>query len=124
MGYKIAELKPEKAYESFRNYEYALIYMISRLKLCKTEELEEINWEECLEARFFSSDKELHIFEVEGEKKAVEVQDDGNEDMLEKKFQLDNKFISVGKHVLVQEYLAYDNDGQVRGELTRLKGIE
>lgn len=123
MGYKIAELEPEKAYASVRDYEYALIYMISQVKLCKTEELKETDWEECLEARFFSKDKELHIFEDEGEKKAVEVNDDGQDDIIEKKFQLDNKFKEVGNCVLVQEYLAYDNDGQVRVELTRLKGI-
>lgn len=124
MGYKILEIEPEKAYESIKNYKYALVYMISQLKLSKTEDLGEIDWEECLEARFFSEDKELHIFDVEGEKRVVEVCDDGQEDVIEKEYQLDNKFKNVGNTVVVQEYLAYDNDGQVRVELTRLKGIK
>lgn len=124
MGYKILEIEPEKAYESIGNYKYALVYMISQLKLSKTEDLGEIDWEECLEARFFSEDKELHIFDVEGEKKAVEVCDDGQEDVVEKRYQLDNQFKNLGTAVVVQEYLSYDEDGQIKVEVTRLKGIE
>lgn len=124
MGYKILEIEPEKAYESIKNYKYALVYMISQLKLSKTEDLGEIDWEECLEARFFSEDKELHIFDVEGEKKAVEVCDEGQEDVVEKRYQLDNQFKNLGTVVVVQEYLSYDEDGQIKVELTRLKGIE
>ena len=56
---------------------------------------------------------------------AVEVVDDGAEDAVcDKKFQLDKRFSSEGKLLCVREYLAYDEDGQVFVELTRLKGIE
>lgn len=124
MGYKITELEPTVAYESIWNYKYALVYMISELKLCQTAYIGEIDWEECLEARFFSEDKELHIFDGEDGKKAVEVKDDGKENIIEKKIQLDNKFRNIGKFISVQEYLAYDKDGQVSVEITRLKGVE
>jgi hypothetical protein len=113
----------QEAYQSVKDYTYALLYMISQRILCKTEELPMIDWEECQEARFFSEEKELHIFEDEEGMRAIIVYDTDQEDIMVKEYELDNMFVSLGKTVLVQEYLAYDDSGQVSVELTRLKGI-
>lgn len=120
-----SDITLEEAYKSIKEYKYALIYMISEIKLCKTEELkEDLKWDECLEARFFSSDKELHIFEIDGERKAVKVSDTEEDEIFEKKYLLSDKFSALGKTICVKEYLNYDKDGQVFVELTRLNSIE
>lgn len=125
MGYCFKEMEAGEAYQKINEYRYALIYMISDIAFGKTEELELPDWEECQEARFFSEDQELHIFELDGEKTAVEIVDDGaEEDVCDKKFQLDKRFSGDGNLLCVREYLAYDEDGQVFVKLTRLKGIE
>ena len=120
------DIEKEKVYQSIKMYEYALVYMLSEVILCKTEDLPKLNLEQCLEARFFSEDKELHIFETEEGKKAVEVSDKNNEDIIIKKYEIAPKFCeSKKKQVLVvQQYLDYDKDGQAVVGLTRLKGIE
>jgi hypothetical protein len=123
MGCHVQNIDLQEAYQSVKDYTYALLYMISQRILCKTEELPMIDWEECQEARFFSEEKELHIFEDEEGMRAIIVYDTDQEDIMVKEYELDNMFVSLGKTVLVQEYLAYDDSGQVSVELTRLKGI-
>ncbi len=124
MAYHVENIEITKAYESITMYEYALVYMLSEVILCKIENLPKLNFEQCLEARFFSEDKELHIFETEEGKKAVEVSDVNKEDSIIKKYEIAPKFSKVGKVLVVQEYLEYDSDGQAVVGLTRLKGIE
>lgn len=125
MGYEIQEISFEDAAASIHQYEYALVYMVSELILKKTTELGDILWEECLEARFFSQDKEIHIFDDDGTKKAVKVVDakEEEEDTYIQKYQLASKY-RLGSTLCVKEYLSYDEDGQMKIELTRLAGIE
>ena len=52
--YDIINVPVEEAYQKVKDYEYALLYMISSVNLCRTEELESVDWDECMEARFFS----------------------------------------------------------------------
>lgn len=126
MAYHVENVEITKAYDSITMYEYALVYMLSKVILCKTEKLPPLNFEQCLEARFFSEDKELHIFETEEGKKAVEVSDVDKEDIIIKKYEIAPKFCETGKKevLIVQQYLDYDEDGQAVVALTRLKGIE
>lgn len=124
MAYQVAEIEISKALENRKNYEYALVYRLSEVILCRMEQLEEFDLKECMEARFFSKDKELHIFEAEDEKCAVEITDNGREDCILKKYELAPKFSEIGKNLVVQEYLDYDEDGQAVVALTRLRGIE
>lgn len=125
MGYQSKQWELPEAYKNIKKYEYALVYMISEIILCRTNELELTDPEECLEARFFSNDRELHIFEQNGKMTAVEIIDDGEQqDICEKKVPLDDKFQKNGTTLSVLEYLSYDEDGQVFVKLTRLKGIE
>lgn len=114
----------QKPYRIPAGYDYALLYMLSGIILCRTEDLPPVNWEECQEARFFSEDRELHIFEGEDGMREAFVQDTEGDNILIREYELDSgRFHKVGKTVLVQEYLAYDGDGQVFVERTRLRGI-
>ena len=124
MAYKLAEIEVSKALESRMSYEYALVYMLSEVILCKTEQLKELDFAECTEARFFSKDKELHLFETEEGMQAVEVSDEGTDDCMIKKYELAPKFSTAGKILVVKEYLDYDEDGQAMVGLTRLVGLE
>lgn len=126
VGYKKCNKDITAALSDFKKYEYALLYNMSSLILDKTESMDLTNIDECLEAYFFSSDKMLHIFEYNGELKAVEIvdEDDNAKDTIIKKYTLNTRFNKIGRVVVVQEYLNFDEDGQAFVELTRLKGIE
>ena len=124
MGVTKKIIDMQDAYQEVYKYDYALIYMISELVLCKVTASMNINWDECMEARFFSPDKELHIFQEEGLLNAVEIKEDGECDKIIKKYDLANKFLSIGKRLVVYEYIDYDEDGQTFVSLTRLAGIE
>lgn len=123
MAYQCTEARMDEIEEKARKHEYALLHMISEKRFCKTEDLPEIDWEECLEARFFSKQGELHVFDANGERKAVEIEDDGDGLVLEKQYKLDKDYAHLGKYIVVQEYLNYDEDGQLLVELTRLKAV-
>lgn len=124
MSYKLEKVGFSKACEKIPEYKYALLYMISEVILDKTESLSEINWAECTEARFFSEDKELHFFDLDGEMQAVVVSDEDGNDELVKEYELAGKFQNVGNSVFVKEYIDYDEDGQANVVLTRLQGIK
>lgn len=123
MAYKCEEVTTDELDKKVKEYEYALLHMISEQKFRKVEELPETEWEECIEARFFSEQGELHIFDADGERKAVAVEDDGDDLVYEKMYQLDGKYRKLGEYIVVQEYLKYDEDGQLVVELTRLKAV-
>ncbi len=124
MSYRIQKIEPEDMFERIADHTYALVYMISEILLCRTSELPEIDWEECIEARFFDNDKELHIFEKDGRMQAVEITEEDGSDCLVRKYQLAKRFTDAGDLLCVHEYLDYDEDGQAVVGLTRLAGIE
>lgn len=123
MAYKCVEVTTDELDKKVKDYEYALLHMISEQKFCCIEELPETDWGECIEARFFSEQGELHVFDADGERKAVAVEDDGDGLVYEKMYRLDGKYRKLGKYIAVQEYLNYDEDGQLVVELTRLKAV-
>lgn len=123
IGYKKSEKTINSAFSDWKQYEYVLLYNMSNLVLEKVENVDKIDWEECLEAYFFSKTKMLHVFEYDGRLKAVEVEDENPEHISLKKYVLHPKFAKLGKYLIVQEYLTYDEDGQVSVALTRLSGI-
>lgn len=124
MSYRIRKVDSDEIFESAADYEFALIYMISEIWLGKTSELPVMDWEECIEARFFDKDQELHIYEEDGKLRAIEVTEENGQDCLIRKYQLANRFKSAGDLLCVCEYLDYDEDGQAVVSLTRLAGIE
>lgn len=124
MGYTVSNIGFETMKEQILQYEYALLYMISEIHLCKTEELKDIDWEQCQEARFFSENKEMHCFiDEEGKFKAVSVIDTNKDDIYVKSYRLAKSFQKYGKILQIKEHLAYDEDGQMYVALTCLKGI-
>lgn len=64
------------------------------------------------------------MFEDEEGKRAVLVADDGDGDRLVKRYEMAPKFSGIGRALKVVEYVAYDEDGQLRVALTRLAGVE
>lgn len=105
-------------------FEYGVFYNLSSIQLLVSPEAEKIDWDECYEARFFSRDKELHIFEKDGEKRALLVEDEECDETVIKGYLLAKKFENVGKSILVKEYLQYDEDGQAYVALSRLCGVQ
>lgn len=125
----------DEAKKRASKYDYALLYYFSDIELHKNDHPEEFNWEECQEARFFSEQGELHVFESENGMEAIEINDKkvlkGNtDDIIISRYKISGKFLKKGGFpknsvLVVQEYLAYDEDDcQAYTQLTRLKGIE
>ena len=126
MSYKIDIVTMEDAKDIYKSYPYALIYMMSELIFTKTEELETILWDECLEARFFGRSGELHLFRLDGEVRCRRIEDeDGGAagDILTDMYKLDGRFQKLGNGVVVKRYLKYDDDGQAYVCLTRLADV-
>ena len=125
MSYKLDTVTMEDVKESYKNYPFALIYMMSDLVFAKTEELDNILWDECLEARFFGKNGELHMFRNDGIVTCRRIEEDGEVEgeVLTDKYKLDNRFQKYGKGVVVKRYLKYDDDGQAYVGLTRLAEI-
>lgn len=126
MSYKIDTVTMEDVKEMYKNYPYALLYMMSELVFAKTEDLENVLWEECLEARFFGEKGELHLFQINGEIRCRRIEDEDGEaegEVLTDKYKLDGRFRKLGNGVVVKRYLKYDDDGQAYVALTRLAEI-
>ena len=62
---KVADISKALEAENRMNYKYALLYRLSEVKLCETVQLKDSDLKECIEARFFSEDREFHLFETD-----------------------------------------------------------
>ena len=95
-GYRKQSIPIEEAKQQIDQYRFGLVYQLEKILLGEVEKIKsEIIWEECLEARFFSKEKELHIFDYNGEYRAVciEDQEGSNGSILEGKLiKLSNQF--------------------------------
>ena len=109
--------------ENIVAYQYALVYQMSEILFCKIEKLSEIDLRECLEARFFDVDKEIHIYEEDGNWCAVKICGTEDDDCLIKRYELQERYFGAGKYLCVCEHLTYDVDGQATVALTRLTGV-
>ena len=124
MGFHVKNIPYEHAISTVSDYEFALLYNLSSVKLCRTAELTEADWEECVEARLFRRDAELHLFPLY-EKRALSVSEIDDEDTIESVYYLSKQFRKIGKtKLIVKRYLRPDADGQMCIELTRLAGLE
>ena len=125
MDSRVIPIEVEEACKMIPDYEYALVYMMSNVHLCKVENLPSIDWSECLEARFFSKEGEVHIYEEDDVLKAVKITADEQAERIVKKYEINQgRFKGIGKYLCVEEYLEYDEDGQAVVVLTRLRDIE
>lgn len=124
MGYRTEKVEMPLSVGQIQEFDYALLYGISSVQLIRTAELTEIDWAECQEARFFSEDRELHVFEDEEGMRGVLAADNGDGDRFVKRYEMAPKFSGTGRVLKVVEYVVYDEDGQLRIALTRLAGVE
>lgn len=123
MSYTVERIGVNEALENISEYQYALVYQMSELLFGSTEKIAEIDLEECLEARFFDADKELHIYEEDGDWRAVKVCGMEDDDCLIKRYKLQARYFGEGRYLRVCEHLTYDEDGQAAVAITRLTGI-
>lgn len=124
MSYTVERIDVNEALDGISDYQYALVYQMNEILFDRTEVLSGIDLDECLEARFFDADKELHIYEEEGDWCAVKVCGTEDDDCLVKRYELDKKrYSKLGQYLCVCEHLTYDDDGQAAVALTRLTGI-
>jgi hypothetical protein len=100
MSCTVESIPMESAVEKYREYDYALLYMMSELTLSKVAALGEIDWKECLEARFFSRTGELHVYRSHDMLKAVLCEETDDRDQAEKAFYLKKSYIP-GKEGLI-----------------------
>ncbi|WP_455542953.1 hypothetical protein [Intestinibacter sp.] len=128
---KLSEIN--KNYLLEHKYKYCLIYYLNDLVFGDIDKIDKIEEDILVEAFFFNSEKELHIFENndfedEGQRfKLVETKDDGSgfkEEFVLKK-RIGNK-LNKNKYtkLIVNHYLEYEDDGQAYIKYTSLKGVE
>ena len=121
MAYRKEMLTGEEAIQRVGFYPYALVYNMSSLYFGKVEEIGSLDWEECMEARFFSEQEELHLFHRGEQMVGAVIGDSDDQGVILRSYQLDAPWCSsYGKTVLVKEYLEEDEDGQVYVSATRL----
>ena len=123
MSYTVERVDVDEALRKISEYQYALVYQMSELLFCSTEKLSRINLDECLEARFFDADKELHMYEEDGSWCAVKAYGTEDDDCLTKRYKLQDEYFGKGRYLCVCEHLTYDEDGQAAVARTRLTGI-
>ncbi|MBE5924766.1 MAG: hypothetical protein E7271_09960 [Lachnospiraceae bacterium] len=90
------------------NYCYAWVQEYDSVKLGTVNDVS-IDYDNIIEARFFSSDKELHIFCYDDEMCAVEIIKEDEDDYFEEKQILRKRF---GKNITLRYYVDYEDDGQ------------
>lgn len=113
-------LELDEARARCADYPYVLVRELSRIWLGETREAD-INWDEITELRFFSESAELRLFRRDGNLQAVLLEDESEDDCLDKTFPLAHNG-AFGEQLIVREYLAYDEDGQLFIAAERLKG--
>ncbi|WP_302419414.1 hypothetical protein [Blautia marasmi] len=111
---EVEELTLEEARATLGNYDFAIVHMISQMQYGEIDSIN-VNWEELLELRAFNDKEELHVFDRNGESKAVHVFETGNvKDIIIKSYLMRN-----GKKLVVKEYLQPDEDGQAVASYNR-----
>ena len=124
MNYKVEKIAIDMVSSLISEFQYALIYYFSEVCLCNVVEMKEFDINQCQEARFFGEKKELHLYRVDDQMKAVLVSDGEAPVYVDKKYAVSNQFKKAGNAIIAREYIDYDQDGQLNVKLTRLKGIE
>ena len=135
-------------------YQYALVYMISELRLIPFSRWSSVDLDECMEARAFGKHSELHLFREDDEWKAVSIRDiqntvngkpqipafDPNPASPNEPFIVESKFATIDRvhpirqnckkevpdctEMIIREYISYDEDGQAVTARTRLVGLQ
>lgn len=110
--------------EMMQGYEFGLLYYFSEVSLTPLNGRPVQNPDQLIEARLFSHDRELHLFQTETGACAVLVLETEQAEYLDEWRPLSRTFQEAGKLLGVRKYAAYDPDGQVYVALTRLSGVK
>ena len=124
-GYNVEYITVENI--DISRYDYALIYGYSCKRMCRVSDIKdmgELDWDECVDTRLFSETEEVHVFRCDGDLRAVRITESDKLDdsqYIDRCYEL--KGNTLGKHVIVRQYLKYDEDGQAYVALSRLMEI-
>lgn len=118
---KTESLTVQKALERGRALPWALVRGLSQVTLGPVPA--DISLEEVIEARFFSADEEIRVFRSCGQLRAVRLQGDREDNILERKYEIANEK-KFGKSITVCHMLEADEDGQMSLTTARLTGWE
>ena len=115
----------ETARKAAAGLDYIYSLEISAIRLLPILPDLTVNWDECLDVRCFSNDKEIHFFKQKDDWKAVLIEDAPDDAAVTRTYRLPEKYKKAcgGNRIIVKEYLAYDEDGQAVPVCTRLAGI-
>lgn len=97
----------DKGYLIEHQVKYALAYLLNEVKLLPIEEFENVEKDLIIEARFFSENKEVHVFKNQGKLEAVLIEDGDREDCIKEKQILMEVF---GKGLIIKNYIEYDSE--------------
>lgn len=100
-------------------YQYVWLQEFGRVELLPVDKTE-LSFDNLIEARVFSRDKELHIYEDDG-LHAVETDFEEGDDCFEETQMLRGRF---GKEITLRHYVAYDKDGQAYVTQTVICGYD
>ncbi len=117
---KIKPLEYESAKEQIKEYEQGLVYYISSTEVIKPVQ-DEIVWEECLEARFFSEKAELRFFRDGSSWIVSMASDEEGDTTVDEIYEAARS--SIGEKVKIREYYEPDEDGQMVLVAKRLVSI-
>ena len=129
MNYILKNPEYTDALSDVGKYPFVLLYKYSEIKLCHTDEVLDEDWAECMEARVFSDQVELHLFPQEQKAILVSDRQDDDEDAkgqgcIQTEYYLDKAFrFGEFTRVKIRQYIEADEDGQMRVTLTRLAGL-
>ena len=125
MNYHIEELVLEDALSRVSEYDYAVLYCLSGIRVCETGQLTDADWKECVEARVFRRERELHLFPLYDRKAFMVSDTEDSSDTVEATYSLTSQFCKSGKtKLIVKRYLGPDEAGQMHIIVTRLAGLE
>ncbi len=120
-NYRVKAITLDEVKASYKEYPWMLVYEISDKKFGLTSSVDAIDWNECVDARFFSEAGEIHCFQSEDGMQAVQISDVGTADVIDRSYYVNG--VGKGKVLVVRHYLQYDEDGQAYISMTRLVNV-
>ena len=111
MGALFKRLDAEDALEHIKNTKYAIGQFISSYEVGSADSICRMDMTDCIEARYFTDDREVHVFRSGDQMVYIEVSD-GDSQYYDEEYEIEEKFEGVGKYVVVRNYVNTDDDGQ------------
>ena len=111
MGSNVRLIEKDEAKTIIKDMSYAIGQFISEFEMGTPDEVGDFDSDDCIEARYFNKDKEIHVFRNDDELCCREISDTDKE-FVDTEYELAKCFRSHGKSIVVREYLDVDEDGQ------------